>query len=248
MGEEALGDRWARLLGCRLGLLQRGRIDTKRLDRIVLRRVDRGADLVQLIDHALSGCHHHGGHQGEQAEDDQAGGEGGLEPAALKGSDHRLEDHGQHGRERQREHDLADRAKRGDHDDRRHHKSHETPRPDPQPGNPTHERRGITRPRVSLGCRIAVSTSVGLAGRGRWSAGCDVDLRVGVQAVYHRRILSRRTAWRRRAEADDAAYSPSHPEHDGAASRRLRETAPARTVLGSLAAPPASHRQIRVLR
>ena len=50
MGEEALGDRWARLLGCRLGLLQRGRIDAKRLDRVVLRRVDRGADLIHLVD------------------------------------------------------------------------------------------------------------------------------------------------------------------------------------------------------
>ena len=59
------------------------------------------------------------GHQGEQAEDDHAGREAGLELVALERADQRLEDDGQHGRERHRQHDLADRRQREDHDDRR---------------------------------------------------------------------------------------------------------------------------------
>ena len=45
------------------------------LGRLVQRRVDRGADLIGLLGHPADGGDHDDGHQGEQAEDDQAGGQ-----------------------------------------------------------------------------------------------------------------------------------------------------------------------------
>ena len=81
----------------------------------------------------------HADHQREQAEDDQAGGQAGLEPVTLERADEGLEDHGQNGGERQREHDLAHRRQGGHHDDRRHDEPDEAPRPDPQPRDPADE-------------------------------------------------------------------------------------------------------------
>ena len=69
-------------------------------------------------------------HQREEAENDQARAECGLEPAALEVTDQGLEDHRQNCREQQRKHDLADRSERDDHDDRRRDDSDEAPGPD----------------------------------------------------------------------------------------------------------------------
>ena len=124
----------ARLLGRRTGVVHRGRIEAELVGGDLTRRVDRGADLVPLVDHSPDGGDHHHGHQADQAEDDQAGGQGGLELAALELPDQRLEDHGQNGCEEQRKHDLAHGGQRGDHDDRRHHAPDEAPGPRADPG------------------------------------------------------------------------------------------------------------------
>ena len=106
--DEALADRRGRLLGRRPGFVQRGLIDIELVARVLQRRVDRGTDLISLRDDAPRGRDHDDGHQGEQPENDHAGRERGLEPAAFELPDQGLEDHGQNGREEQREHDLAD--------------------------------------------------------------------------------------------------------------------------------------------
>ena len=123
--------------------------------------LDRGTDLIGLVGHAADGGDHDAGHQGEQTEDDQAGGEGGLDPVAFEGADRGFEDHGQHGREHQREHDLAHRGQRGDHDDRRRHEPDEAPRPDAELGNPAQRRRTPAQLRVASARPVAVSISVG---------------------------------------------------------------------------------------
>ena len=170
-----------------------GLIDAEAVDGVADGRVDRGADLVGLVGHAPDGGDDDAGHQGEQAEDDQAGGQGGLDPVPFEDSDRGFEDHGQHGRERQREHDLAHRGQRGDHDDRRRHEPHEAPRPDSELGNPAQQRRApapgsASRPLApvavrSLGpdaCqpRSAVGPSTPESRR--------VDLAVGPRTVYLR--------------------------------------------------------------
>ncbi len=133
--DEALGDRRGRLLDRRPGFVQRGLIDIEVDARVLQRRVDRGTDLIPLRDDAPRGCHQDDGHQGDQPKDDQAGGEGGLEPAALELPDKGLEDHGEDGREEEREHNLAHRAQGDDDDGRRHHETYEAPSPDSEFGN-----------------------------------------------------------------------------------------------------------------
>jgi hypothetical protein len=65
----------------------------------------------------------------------------GLEPAPFEAPHRGLEDHGQDGREEQREQDLAHVAERGDDDDRRHHDAHEAPRQDADLGGRGHGHR-----------------------------------------------------------------------------------------------------------
>ena len=136
--DEALCDRRGRLLGRRPGILERLLVDGELVDRVVDRRVDRVADPVRLLDHAPYGGDHDEGHQGEQAEDDQAGAEGRLEPASFELPDQRLEDHGENGREEQRKHDLAHGPERDDHDDSRRHDADEAPGPDSESGHRVH--------------------------------------------------------------------------------------------------------------
>jgi hypothetical protein len=113
LGQDAAGDHRLGVLGCRPGLVQGGLVDTQSaglVGRVVKRRVDCGAELISLLGHAPDGGDHDDGHHGEQTEDDQAGGQGGLEPVAYQGADQGFEDHGEHGCEGQREHDLAHRG------------------------------------------------------------------------------------------------------------------------------------------
>ena len=84
------------------------------------------------------GGHRHQGHEGEKAEDDEPGAEGGLEPASFQVPHQRLENHGQNGREEQREQDLAHRPEGGEHDDRRDHDPDEAPGPDAELGGGAH--------------------------------------------------------------------------------------------------------------
>ena len=87
LGEEAVGDHRGRVLGGRPGLLQCGLVDAGASSCSAASSsassVDR-ADLVGLVGHAADGGDHDAGHQGEQAEDDQPGGQGRLEPVALE--------------------------------------------------------------------------------------------------------------------------------------------------------------------
>ena len=76
----------------------------------------------------------------------------GLSPWRSRLPDQGLEDHGQHGREGQREHDLAHRRQRDDHDDRRHHEPDEAPSQDAKPG---HRTRAVHRDPPLLGARSA---------------------------------------------------------------------------------------------
>jgi hypothetical protein len=82
---------------------------------------------------------------------------------AFQGSDQGLEDDGEHGREGQREHDLADRCQGGDDDGHGHHEPYEAPGPDANLWNPAQRPRAVTRPRV------AVSAWVGLVSHDQWS-------------------------------------------------------------------------------
>ena len=108
-------------------------VETELLDRILLRRVDRCTDLVGLVEHATDGGGHDDGHQQEQPEHEHAGRVARLEPMSLEAPGHRLEDHGENGREQEGERDLADRGQRRDHDDRGDHDAHETPGPRADP-------------------------------------------------------------------------------------------------------------------
>jgi hypothetical protein len=136
--DESFGDRRPSLLSRRPGVVQRLPVDVELGARVRQRRVDRGADLVRLLEDAPHGRNHDDGHQRGQAENDDAGREGRLQPATLELPHQGLEDHGQNRREEQREHDLADSAKRDDHDDRGSHGPDEAPGPDPDPGNRAH--------------------------------------------------------------------------------------------------------------
>ena len=153
--DEALRDCGGRLLRGRLGILERLLVDVEIVDRLLDRRVDRASDVVRLLDHAPHGCDDDDGHECEQAEDDQAGAERGLQAAALEVPDERLEDHGQHRREEQGEHDLAHRAECDDDDHGRRDDSHEAPGPDPKSGYPVH----------------ASTSGLGVAGHGTRVAG-----------------------------------------------------------------------------
>jgi hypothetical protein len=126
--------------------------------------VGRVADFTHLFGHAADGCDDDAGHQGEQTEDDQACGQAGLELVALEDSDQGFEDHGQNGRERHREHDLADCAQRDAHDDGRHHEPYEAPRQRPDLGSPAEESRGVSRSCVALGGSVGLGTPVGVVG------------------------------------------------------------------------------------
>ena len=91
----------------------------------------------------------------------------------CEGADERLEHHGEDGRERHREHDLAHRRQRGDHDDRGQHEPDEAPRPHPQPRDPAEQARrhlpspGRGRRRGRCG-RVPSSSSAR-----QWPAGVD---------------------------------------------------------------------------
>ena len=78
-GEDAGGDHRGRVLDGRRELSSNvALVDTERvglLRRRSQRRVGRRTDLVGLVDHAPDGRDHDAGHQGEQTEDDQAGGQ-----------------------------------------------------------------------------------------------------------------------------------------------------------------------------
>ena len=115
-GRTPFADRRGRRLGGTPAHRPATPVDAELLDRVVHRRVDRRADLVGLVEHAADGRDHDDGHQDEQSEHEQAGGEARLEPTAFEAPGNRLEDHGQDGREQQREHDLAHRGERRDDD------------------------------------------------------------------------------------------------------------------------------------
>ena len=124
---------------------------------------DRVADLPGLLGHTLDRGDRHSDHERDQAEDDEAGGQARLEPLALQDADERLERHRQHGGERHREHDLADRGEAGEHDDRRHHGPDEAPRPDPDARDPA-QQAGAVRSRVDGGDRGGLVTRVAVVG------------------------------------------------------------------------------------
>ena len=76
--------------------------------KLLERQVGHVADLVGLIDDPSDRPHDHAGHQDQQSEHDQAGAESGLDLVTFEASDHRLEDHREHGGEGQRQDDLTD--------------------------------------------------------------------------------------------------------------------------------------------
>ena len=85
--DEALRDRRGRLLGRRPGVLERclDRRSSSSTALSIAASTESPISSVCWID-ASHGRDHDDGHQGEQAEDDQAGAESGLEPAALERS------------------------------------------------------------------------------------------------------------------------------------------------------------------
>ena len=167
LGDEAAGDLRGRLLDRRPDIFQVGLIETELVDRVGDRRVDRVTDLGCLVDHALRGRDHDDGTDGEQAEDDHAGGQAGLEAVPpsfpTRGGRPRPERPRISG-----EHDLAHRGQREDHDDERHH--------DPRSSRPRSRAWGpgpepviasASSMRPSVLCAISCQTPRATGGSGR---------------------------------------------------------------------------------
>ena len=112
--------------------------------------VDRRADVVGLFGHAADGSDQDAGHQEEETEHDHRRGQRGLELASFEHFDQRSEAHGQDGRERHREEDLADKGQPDGDENERDDEADEAPGPHPHARNPAQGRGDGVRAR--LGC------------------------------------------------------------------------------------------------